>query len=148
MNLYPTEAQLHASVADLLDWGLYEPTVYTTFPAGWGELCKATAGRLKGSGLKRGFPDLLLFHDGRCVGIELKTKNRKPSAAQQFMFARLRLCGMKIYVCQNADEVIDALADAKIPFRTRCGWAHFKLKDPAHEASDESTEARSPTELT
>jgi hypothetical protein len=132
-------------VAELLDWALYSSAVYTTFPAGWGKLSRATAGQLKGSGLKQGFPDLLIFHNGRCVGIELKVQGRKPSAAQQLMFPRLRQCGVQIYVCQSVDDVIAALREAQVPLR--CGWAQSKEK--THEAAgDPSAEVRSAEELT
>jgi hypothetical protein len=140
----PTESQLHRTVAELLEWTLFYPTVWTTFPAGWGHLPKATAGRLRGAGLKAGFPDILIFYDSRCVGLELKVKGRKPSAAQQLMFARLRQCGMRIFVCENVDEVIDALQQAKIPLRGRCGWAQFKEDD--YETSDADAEARRATQ--
>jgi hypothetical protein len=143
----PAESSLHRTVAELLEWCLYYPTVFTTFPAGWGKLSKSTAGRLRGAGLKAGFPDLLIFHDGRCVGLELKVKGRKPSAAQQLMFPRLRQCGMQIYVCQSVDDVIAALHKAHIPLRGRCGWAQFTEDDHGAE-SDANAEARSQKELT
>jgi hypothetical protein len=142
----PSETQLHRTVAELLDWMLDESSVYTTFPAGWGKLPKATSGRLRGAGLKAGFPDILVFHDHRVVGIELKVKDRKPSAAQQLMFPRLRRCGMQIYVCQSVDDVIRALHTAEVPLRGRCGWAQFKEDD--HETGDAYAEARSAEELT
>lgn len=141
-----SEHDLHRTVAELLEWMLYYPTVFTTFPAGWGKLAPATAGRLRGAGLKAGFPDILIFHESRCVGIELKVKGRKPSAAQQLMFPRLRQCGMKIYVCESVDDVMAALLDANIPFRSRCGWASFK--EDRHETRDEDAETSRAAELT
>jgi hypothetical protein len=139
-NLGPDS--LHRTVADLLEWVLYYPTVFTTFPAGWGKLAKSTGGRLRAAGLKAGFPDILVFHDGRVVGLELKVKNRKPSAAQQLMFPRLRQCGMQIYVCQSVDDVIAALNEAKVPVR----W--LNIRDDRYETSDANAEARSAQELT
>ena len=63
---------LHASVAGQLDWRLKRPAFYTTFPAGWGKLPGMVAGKLKACGLKAGMPDLLVWYEGRTVGIELK----------------------------------------------------------------------------
>lgn len=151
----PAESSLHRTVADLLDWVLYPSTVWTTFPAGWGKLSKSAAGRLKGSGLKAGFPDILIFHPPDIienqrrpvvVGVELKVKGRKPSAAQQLMFPRLKMCGVRIFVCQSVDDVIASLHEAHIPLRSRCGWAQFKEDD--HETGDAHAEARSAEELT
>jgi hypothetical protein len=94
--------------------------------------------------LKAGFPDILIFYDSRCVGLELKVKGRKPSAAQQLMFPRLRNCGVQIFVCQSVDEVIAALHEAGIPLRGR--W-QFEEDDHGAE-SDANAEARSQKELT
>ena len=138
----PSESQLHRTVAELLDWALPDDAVYTTFPAGWGDLPPATAGRLKGCGLKRGFPDILIFHDMRTVGIELKVKGRKPSPAQQLMFPRLRRAGVQIFVCESIDDVVAALFKANIPLRGRF-WENY-----SETASDTNAEARSAQELT
>src|SRR5215468_12790351 len=63
------EGALHRSVAELLDWCLIPPALYSTFPSGWGQLNKATAGTLKACGLKAGWPDIMVFSPRRCVGI-------------------------------------------------------------------------------
>jgi hypothetical protein len=117
-----SEADLHATVAEFLDWALMPPALFTTFPAGWGKLPPATAGRLKGSGLKQGFPDLLIFHDGRCVGIELKVKGRKPSLAQQCMFHQLRQAGVLVYICESVEDVAFTLRDSGVPMRRMALW--------------------------
>ena len=46
-----SEAQLHKSVAEFLDWVLLPPALWTTFPAGWGKLGKATAGQMEREGV-------------------------------------------------------------------------------------------------
>jgi len=123
----PTEAELHQSVAEYLDWALLPPAVYSTFPAGWGKLSKAMAGRLKGSGLKPGMPDLFVFDRQeiklgnyqfpKVIGIELKRPGEKPSAAQQLMFPRLRTLGIAIYVCECLEDVAAALQREHVPVR-------------------------------
>jgi hypothetical protein len=97
--------------------------MFTTFPAGWGKLTKATAGRLHASGLKKGMPDILVF-DARqrmdvtkVVGIELKVGANAVSSAQRTMFAKLQAVGITVYVCRNIDDVIRALDEELIPHR-------------------------------
>lgn len=115
--LIPTEGQLHATIAELLDWVLLPPAVWTTFPAGWGVLGKATAGRLKKSGLKPGMPDMLVFCYGSTLGIELKALGKTTSPAQDEMFAKLRKAGVQVYICDCVADVIAALNEARMPFR-------------------------------
>jgi hypothetical protein len=112
-----TEAQLHKAVADLLDWMLLPPAIWTTFPAGWGKLGKATVGHLHGSGLKAGFPDVLIFFNGHCVGVELKTPSGLVSKAQHLMFMRLYEAGIRVYICRNTDDVIGVLEQESLPHR-------------------------------
>ena len=114
----PSEAALHASVAEFLNWMLLPPAVWTTFPAGWGKLGKATAGYLKKSGLKAGLPDCLVFHNDTCIGIELKTEKGKLSAAQKAMFPLLEAAGIKIFVCRSMIEVDDVLRNCLVPMRS------------------------------
>lgn len=104
-------------VADLLDLVLLPPAVWTTFPAGWGKLGRATAGRLRGSGLRAGFPDILCFYNGFTVGIELKTATGRLSPVQVTMFATLEKAGVRVYVCRSADEVLEALRSVGFPLR-------------------------------
>jgi hypothetical protein len=117
MTDQPTEAELHRSVAELLDWMLLRPAMWTTFPAGWTKMRKGAAGRLHGAGLKAGMPDAFVFHNGRTIGIELKTPSGKVSPVQFDMFEKLRLAGVPVHVCRSVDEVHEALAAHKIPMR-------------------------------
>lgn len=117
MKLKVTEAQLHKAAADLLDLVLLPPAIWTTFPAGWGKLGKATAGRLHGSGLKAGFPDILIFFNGHCVGVELKTANGVVSKDQHKMFMRLYEAGVRVYICRTTDDVIGVLEQESLPHR-------------------------------
>ena len=121
-----SESELHKSVAELLDWILLPPAMFTTFPAGWGKLSKATAGRLYASGMKKGMPDILVFapvqppHPRRsCViGIELKVGANSTTSAQRDMFAKLQAVGIRVYVCRSQDDVFNALRSADIPCRS------------------------------
>jgi len=117
----PTEAQLHATVAQYLDWALMPPAVYTTFPAGWGVLTRSTAGRLKGAGLKQGIPDILVWYNGFTLGIELKSHVGRLTPTQEEMHAKLRAAGVVIAVCTSLMEVIDFLRIRSIPLRRTKG---------------------------
>jgi hypothetical protein len=115
----PSENQLHQSVAELLDWILISPAMYTTFPAGWGKLTKGTAGRLFASGLKRGLPDILVFDkDQKVVGIELKVGHNSQTSAQRAMAAQLQAVGITVYVCRSIEDVLAALYRENITVRS------------------------------
>ena len=122
----PTEGELHATVAQFLDWSLLPPALYTTFPAGWGVLTRATAGRLKGSGLKQGMPDLLLFLNGLCFGIELKSYKGTLTPVQRVMHKKLRDAGMPVAVCISLDEVIRIVEAWGFPLRRTKGASDVK----------------------
>lgn len=113
-----SESQLHQAVADLLDAILLPPALWTTFPAGWGKLGKATAGRLHAAGLKAGFPDILVFYNSFTTGIELKTENGRTSQEQDRMFLLLSKAGVPIYICRDTDDVIGVLERRSIPHRS------------------------------
>jgi hypothetical protein len=114
----PSENQLHQSVAELLDWILISPAMYTTFPAGWGKLTKGTAGRLFASGLKRGLPDIFVFDKNqKVVGIELKARTSQ-SSAQRDMAAKLQAVGITVYVCRSQEDVLAALYRESIACRS------------------------------
>ena len=122
----PRESEFHVSVAELLDWILLPPAIFTTFPAGWGKLTKATAGRLYASGMKKGMPDILVFapvqppHPRRStvIGLELKVGANSLSSAQRTTFASLQAAGVRTYVCRSLEEVVAALDEAGIKHRS------------------------------
>jgi len=122
----PTEAQLHATVAQYLDWALMPPAVYTTFPAGWGVLTRSTAGRLRGAGLKQGIPDILVWYNGFTLGIELKSYSGRLTKVQEAMHIKLRAAGVKVVTCNSLMEVIDALEMFSIPLRRTKGASDAK----------------------
>ena len=115
--LGPKEGELHRTIAELLDWVLLPPAMYTTFPAGWGALNKATAGRLKACGLKMGMPDILVLYPGVVVGIELKGRGGVLSKAQKAMHPILLDAGMRLFVCSSVKMVLESLKDVGVPMR-------------------------------
>lgn len=122
-----TEDQFHGSVAELLDVCLIPPTFYTTFPAGYGRLSKATAGRLKAKGMKPGMPDILIFNTvaqphptqkrSHVIGLELKVRGNTPSAAQRATHAQLQAVGVRVFIIRSINQVLMALAEAGIKYR-------------------------------
>jgi hypothetical protein len=116
-DLRIAEADLHKSVAALLDVVLLPPALWTTFPAGYGKLGKATAGHLRGVGLKAGMPDIMIFHKGRCFGIELKVPGGKLSKDQFEMHELLAEAGVPVEVCYNLEDVVTALIGFNLPIR-------------------------------
>jgi hypothetical protein len=121
-----TEDQFHIAVAELLETVLRMPTFYTTFPAGYGRLSKATSGRLKKKGMRAGMPDILIFqpvspsHPRRTsvIGLELKVRGNSLSAAQRNTHALLQAVGVRTYLIRSLHDVLEALRDAAIPFRS------------------------------
>lgn len=125
------EDEIHASAARLLDRVLLPPAVWTTFPAGNVPLPPEYAAKLSRLGLKRGWPDILILHQ-RLFGIEIKRRGgglsktrtvRTRSGAQRVLlgqeevFPALEAAGMRIAVCHDQDEVLDALVAWGLPIR-------------------------------
>jgi hypothetical protein len=124
---------LHKAVAGMLDWRLLRPAYYTTFPSGWDKMTPAMAGRLKGCGLKKGMPDILVFHGGRTVGIELKVPNGAgPTAAQRETHSNLHAAGIKVFVCRSVDAVIETLLSEGFPIRPDRGFTSYAADAPIH----------------
>jgi hypothetical protein len=126
-----TEAELHRSVADFLNWMLLPPAVWTTFPAGWTAMRKGAAGRLRGCGLKAGMPDILVFHNRNTIGIELKTSDGKVSAVQKQTIKELAHAGIEVPICRSIEDVYSALVIYNIPVRN---WFDGPISDKAAKA--------------
>lgn len=117
-----TEDQFHIAVAELLDVCLIPPTFYTTFPAGYGRLNKATAGRLRAKGMKPGMPDILIFSKygetcSRVVGLELKAGRGSLTSVQRATHAQLQAVGVRVYTVSSINQVIMALSEARVRYR-------------------------------
>lgn len=112
------EAQLHKAVADFLSLALRPPTFWTTFPAGGGGLIRGR--QLKRAGLKAGLPDLIIIHDGRLFGIELKAPKKYPSPEQRAVHAELRAAGCEVFIARSVMEVQLALETWAIPHIAKC----------------------------
>lgn len=111
------ELLLHMAVAEFLDWVVMPPALWTTFPAGWTAMNKGQAGRLKACGLKAGMPDIMVFHDGFTLGIELKAGGHGLTEAQKEMHPKLLAAGVRVCVARSIDVVEHILRVHNIPIR-------------------------------
>lgn len=125
------EEDIHVSAGHLLDRVLLPPAKWTTFPAGNVPLPPEYAAKLARLGLQRGWPDILVVC-GAVYGIEIKRRGgclsktrtvRTRSGAQRVLlgqedvFPQLEEAGMRIAVCHDQDEVLDALVAWGLPIR-------------------------------
>ena len=127
------EDDLHAAVAEALARLVLSPAEWSTFPAGSVPLPPQFAAKLSRLGLQRGWPDILVVHDRRLYGIELKRRGGRLSktrivrtkrggwrmlTGQEDMFPRLERAGMAIGVCRSVDEVLAMLRAWGVPMRS------------------------------
>jgi hypothetical protein len=131
----PSELDLHAACAQALDKLLAPPAMWASYPAGHVQLQPHEAARLARTGLKRGFPDIMVFF-GKVFGIELKRGSAKLSKTrivhtrrggareligQEDMFPLLLATGAwaDIRVAHSINEMFAHLIDWQIPLRGR-----------------------------
>lgn len=135
LRLVPPDAsedELQACVTAALSVLLLPPAQFSHFPAGGYGLSPAAASRLYRLGMKPGWPDLLIVHNGQLFGIELKTRTGKLSktrtvhtrsgaarvrVGQVETLAGLQLAGVRIAVCRSVDEVLAQLRAWSVPLR-------------------------------
>ena len=126
------EVDTHAAIAEALDILLLPPAMWTTLPIGHVKLTGQQAARLARVGVKRGWPDILLLHDGRLYGLEIKRTGgalsrtgwcRRARAASAWwrgrrsVFPRLIAAGCRIACVSSVAEALAALAAWSIPTR-------------------------------
>lgn len=125
------EVDLQAAGADAFDKLLRPPAMWTAFPAGHIELTGAQAARLYRIGLKPNWPDHLVLHDGKLIGIEWKTVDGELSrsrtvhtkrgapryiSGQRDVFPMLKRAGMLgPHVCMSVEAALNVLAAYGVP---------------------------------
>lgn len=129
----PFEREVHERIVDLLNAVLLPPAVWAPYPAGVVQLSAQQQAAMSRFGLKRGMPDLMIWHN-YTYGIELKRHGGRLSKArivrtargsprvlegQEEMFPRLLATGAwgDIAICHDTDEVLGCLAAWNIPHR-------------------------------
>ena len=73
----------------------------------------------KSMGLQAGCPDLMVFWDGRAIGIELKSAAGRISLAQRETHKRMADAGVPVFLARSLDDVRIALRAAGCPLRDR-----------------------------
>ena len=109
--LAPTEHELQCALIRWCDLQGPPFDLIYAIPNG-GHRNKATAGRLKASGVRAGVPDLVLPVPNRYSGalyLELKTEKGRLRKEQAAMMERLREAGNAVFVVRTLDEAIDLL---------------------------------------
>jgi hypothetical protein len=122
-SYFITESQLHTAIAMWLDLALPDGAVWQTnmFEARRGWHQQKT---LKAHGVRAGWPDIQVVHEGRSYFIELKRPKSpgKPagrlSKAQEEMHAELRAAGAEVAVCYSLHDV-QAFLGAHISLKAR-----------------------------
>lgn len=108
------------AVAAYLDLALPEDAAWTTVEHG-GKRGKREAGRLKAKGIKAGWPDIIVIHQGRVAAIELKGPNGRLNPRQEAMHERLMLAGAPVYTATRLEEVEGFLRGCGVPLRATTG---------------------------
>lgn len=130
----PYEVDIHEACAQALDQLLLPPAEFCCYPAGHIQLSAAQVARLARAGLKRAYPDLLLFYHA-VWGIEIKrrqggrlsktriTRTTRGSPriliGQEEMFPRLLATGAfaAIATVSSVDEMLAQVQRWGIPLR-------------------------------
>lgn len=60
---------------------------------------------------QRGVPDRIFIKDGCIVFVEFKAPGKKPTPLQAQTIRKMKDAGCEVWVCDNAESAIDALAE-------------------------------------
>ncbi len=104
------EQALHRAVFEHICWRGRAGT-FAFHPANGGARSGIEAAIMKGFGVVAGVPDLIIIHNGRVFGLELKAANGRLSPAQRDVHERLRAAGAEVAVAVGLDEALQQLAD-------------------------------------
>jgi hypothetical protein len=102
------EAQIQRAVLDHLRIRGVPGLFFLHIPNG-GLRLRSEAARLKGLGTRAGAPDLLLIHEGRCYGLELKVPAGRTSAAQLETLAAMEAAGAFTCVAEGLARALAVL---------------------------------------
>jgi len=64
-----------------------------------------------------GAPDIIVCHQGRALGLELKARTESYSEAQALTFPRLRDAGMRIEVARDPDQALNRLREMGVKLK-------------------------------
>lgn len=103
-----SEEAIQRALVDLLTRAAIPGVAWTHMPSGEARH-KGVAGKLKGMGVKPGWPDLLIVRQGQLYGLELKAALGRVSPAQRQAHADLTAAGAIIAVTYGLDEAVQQL---------------------------------------
>jgi len=78
------------------------------------DLLPADAYALRGAD---GAPDIIVCHQGRALGLELKARTESYSEAQAQTFPKLRDAGMRIETVRDADQALGRLREMGVKLK-------------------------------
>jgi hypothetical protein len=85
------------------------PNVFAFHPANGGYRRPVEARILKGQGVRAGVPDVILIHDGRTYGLEIKREGGRPSESQLACLAAMERAGAYTAVAEGLDRALACL---------------------------------------
>jgi len=85
------------------------PGLFAFHPANGGWRSKIEAAILKGQGVVPGVPDVILIHDGRTYGLEIKAPGGRISENQIAAHSAMTQAGAYVCVAEGLDRAIAAL---------------------------------------
>jgi hypothetical protein len=113
------ETALALAAAHYLRLALRPPTTWFAIDHGAGLMTPAAAGLLKARGGRQGLPDLMVLHPAEVgtivVGIELKSRRGRASAAQVAMQREFMAADAAYAFCWDLEDVQQALRIHGIP---------------------------------
>src|SRR5262245_56869164 len=129
------EDQLQRSVLDHLHWRAVDGAFWFHVPSGgWRSPVEAMV--FKSLGVTAGVPDLLIVHDGRLYGLELKAEGGRLSEAQRTTIEAMRRGGAIVAVAQGIDQALAQLEAWKL---LRCAATWKRTDGPAELPRDQHT---------
>ena len=117
-----SEASIGRQVASFLALALPSGTEWSHIPSG-GSRHKATAGKLKAEGVRRGVPDYVIVVSGvGTIWIELKNSTGRLSPEQRAWSEAIRHTPGSFWaLCRSVEDVQSALLSAGVPLRATIG---------------------------
>jgi hypothetical protein len=107
------EQQIQRAVVDHLRWrGV--PGVFAFHPANGGWRSAVEAAILKSLGVVAGVPDIIIIHDGRCYGLELKSGRGRLTDVQRSAHVAMRQAGATVCTVWGLDEALAQLAERRL----------------------------------
>jgi hemin uptake protein HemP len=107
------EQQLQKAVLDHLRWRA-APGTFAFHPANGGARSPIEARILKSQGVVAGVPDVIILHDGKTYGLELKATGGHLSPAQRDCHERMRAAGAEVATAVGIDAALAQLAEWRL----------------------------------